>query len=206
MKTLQDTYGWTIALHGLHHTYRTQDGGLFRINPRSEFAGLPYEEQLGMIREGKEILEAHGLKIGAFMAPAHSLDWNTVAALRENGITTVTDGIAACPYRKRGVWFIPQVAPWPDERMPDVESVCFHTDNWNDAKFAQFEAFLREKADQCRDFSSVIELARSGAYGKHRLRNLIGGLRLKLYVRTRAIRYRLSTRGAKRKKERREER
>lgn len=113
MRTLQQEHGWAIALHGYDHVYVTSDGGIFKTNPRAEFAGLPYGRQEEKIRKGKAILEENGLRIDAFMAPGYSLDWNTVEALKVNGITVVTDGLAAYPYRKRGVLFVPQVLPWP---------------------------------------------------------------------------------------------
>ena len=192
MKILQDTYGWTIALHGLYHIYKTQNGGLFRINKRSEFAGISYDEQLRMIREGKEILETHGLKAKAFMAPAHSLDWNTVAALRENGIVVVTDGIAAYPYQKRGVWFIPQVANWPNEKAWGIESVCFHINEWTEDKFNQFEEFLQNSSNSCCGFQTVIDYSVNGNYEKYCFLNLLSMVILRMYVIGRAIKYRIS--------------
>ena len=191
IKKLQDTYRWTIALHGFNHIYRTKNSGLFHINKRSEFAGIPFDEQFRMIREGKEILETHGLETKVFMAPAHSLDWNTVAALRENGIVVVTDGITAYPYRKRGVWFIPQVANWPNEKAWGIESVCFHINEWTEEKFIHFEEFLQNRSDSCCDFQTVIDHSIKGDYDKYRFQNLFSGIIMRIYVFVRAIRYRL---------------
>ena len=192
MRILQDTYGWTIALHGFNHIYKTQNGGLFRINKRSEFAGIPYDEQCRMIREGKEILETHGLEVKAFMAPAHSLDWNTVAALRRNDIMVVTDGIAAYPYQKRGVWFIPQVATWPNKKAWGIESVCFHINEWNDKKFIQFEEFLQNNSNHCNDFQSVIDCSINGDYKKYRVSNFLSKIYMRMYVFARAMKYHIS--------------
>lgn len=44
--------GWTLALHGCTHEYITKDGGLNPVNHRSEFAGVPLEEQCAKIRRG----------------------------------------------------------------------------------------------------------------------------------------------------------
>ncbi len=192
IKTLQDEYGWSIALHGFNHVYKTQNGGLFRINNRSEFAGVPYDEQFRMIKEGKRKLNEYGLETNVFMAPAHSLDWNTVAALRENGIAVVTDGIAAYPYRKRGIWFIPQVANWPQKRARGVESVCFHINDWKEEKFLELEKFIQNNVDLCDDFQNVIDYAVNGEYVKHSLFNFFSGIYMKIYVIGRGIKYRIS--------------
>ena len=37
--------GWTIAMHGYQHLYKTKEGGINPVNLRSEFAGLEYELQ-----------------------------------------------------------------------------------------------------------------------------------------------------------------
>ena len=37
--------GWVVAQHGYQHIYKTKDSGILKINQRSEFAGLPYDEQ-----------------------------------------------------------------------------------------------------------------------------------------------------------------
>lgn len=99
--------GWSIALHGCHHTYTTGKGGIFPLNNFSEFAGLPYEKQREMVAEGKAILNANGIRTDLFMPPAHSYDRNTLRALRDNGFTKVTDGFGSRPYRWRGLTFYP---------------------------------------------------------------------------------------------------
>src|SRR2546423_272162 len=37
--------GWTIGLHGFQHLYVSNDAGLVGRRAKSEFAGLPLEEQ-----------------------------------------------------------------------------------------------------------------------------------------------------------------
>ncbi len=106
MRELQEQ-GWILAMHGCHHIYTTQKGGLFPLNCFSEFAGVPYEEQARMIREGKRILESHGIVTDFFMAPAHSYDANTLKALQAAGFTRMTDGFGKGPYRYRGMTFYP---------------------------------------------------------------------------------------------------
>jgi predicted deacetylase len=106
MRTLK-ARGWTISQHGYEHRYVTKDGGLLGINRASEFASLPYAEQLGKLRAGKVILKQQGLDTDIFMAPSHSYDIRTLDALLEAGFTTVTDGYAPFIYRWRSLKFIP---------------------------------------------------------------------------------------------------
>lgn len=106
VKNLQEN-GWVIALHGYRHLYTQKKGGLFPLNHFSEFAGVPYEKQLAMLKEGKEILESHGIRTDIFMAPAHSYDKNTLKALKTLGFSKITDGFGSRPYRMRGLTFYP---------------------------------------------------------------------------------------------------
>ena len=70
--------GWQLALHGYNHIFKTNCGGINPVNHRSEFAGLPYEEQKRMIADGVAILRSHGINPKVFFAPAHTFDENTI--------------------------------------------------------------------------------------------------------------------------------
>ncbi len=106
VKGLQED-GWTVALHGYQHVYTEKNGGIFPLNDFSEFAGVPYEKQLEMLEQGKRILESHGIGTDIFMAPAHSYDKNTLAALKQAGFGRITDGFGSRPYQWRGMLFYP---------------------------------------------------------------------------------------------------
>ena len=54
-------YGDSIAQHGMYHCYDSNSAGILTINPRSEFAGHSYEDQLNRIRKGKDILIDEGV-------------------------------------------------------------------------------------------------------------------------------------------------
>lgn len=99
--------GWAVAMHGYQHIYTTREGGLFPLNNFSEFAGISYEKQRQMLKEGKELLCRKGIETDLFMAPAHSYDQNTLRALRDTGFCALTDGFGSCPYRYRGLTFYP---------------------------------------------------------------------------------------------------
>lgn len=157
MRSLQRDHGWAIALHGYSHVYVTGDCGMFKVKPRSEFAGLPYEQQEEKIRKGKAILEENGLCVDAFMAPGHSLDWNTVKALKENDITVITDGLTAYPYRKNGVLFVPQIWPWPRREIYGIATACFHINTWESVLFLNLEKFIQASRNNCGTFQNAVD-------------------------------------------------
>ena len=164
VRELQDNHGWDIALHGYDHVYVTDDSGIFGINPRAEFAGVPIEEQCDKITKGKSILLEQGLNIKAFMAPAHSLDWNTVEALKQNDITVITDGNGLFPYREREMLFIP--AQWSilSRKTIGVHTFCIHVNSWQEKHFVRLERFLKKHKSDCITFSQAIDQEREGKY------------------------------------------
>lgn len=134
--------GYLIALHGYEHLYMTEKAGIFPVNSYSEFAGLSYEKQYEKIKEGKKILEDHGINTDVFMAPAHSFDENTCRALLDNGIHYVTDGFGKHCYERYGVTFLPVVLTW---RMVyglknwEYATVVLHTNPMNDVLLKRYE-------------------------------------------------------------------
>lgn len=145
MRILQREHGWAVAMHGYNHVYVTKDSGIFRLKSDSEFAGLPFGEQEKKINEGKRILEQNGLAVDAFMAPSHSLDWATVEALKQNGVTTITDGKGIYPYTRKGVLFVPTtyVYPMPYRGICGVHMAMFHINTWDNSRFDRVERFLK---------------------------------------------------------------
>lgn len=123
--------GWTLALHGFEHYYFTKEGGINPVNKRSEFAGLPYEEQAYKIRQGYALLKQQGITPQVFFAPAHTFDENTLKALQtETDIRFISDTPANDAYVRRGFTFIPQQAgavrplPFMDDAT-DLRHVIF---------------------------------------------------------------------------------
>lgn len=90
--------GFTIAMHGYRHVFECD---------HSEFAGLPYENQLEKIRNGKYILNTHGIFTDVFFAPAHNYDRNTIRALSECGFKYLSDGLSSKPYFIDGIKLLP---------------------------------------------------------------------------------------------------
>lgn len=154
---LQNKHGWSVSLHGYNHVYTSKNGGMFKRNKYAEFAGIPYKSQYEKIKKGKKILEEHGLKIESFMAPAHSLDWNTVEALKKNNITVITDGRGRFPYKKRGMLFIPQETSWPKMHRVGYDTVCFHINSWTEEMFRRFEK-IPLKGYNCIEFMDAVRI------------------------------------------------
>ncbi|MBR4668025.1 MAG: DUF2334 domain-containing protein [Butyrivibrio sp.] len=141
--------GWIIAMHGFNHVYTTREPGLFPIGDKSEFAGIPYQKQDDMIREGKRILRGHGIVTDFFMAPSHSYDRNTLKALRKNGFQRVTDGFGIAPYEMDGLTFYPISKRRKDSLESKHEGIVtfvYHTNTMSDKDFENFEKQI-EKAE-----------------------------------------------------------
>lgn len=99
--------GYSIAMHGYQHVFSKKANGIITHNKISEFAGLPYEEQLEKIRKGKDILLKYGINTDIFFAPAHSYDDNTLKALALCGFKYVSDGYSSQPYGRNGITLLP---------------------------------------------------------------------------------------------------
>jgi len=132
--------GWEIALHGYNHVYTEKDPGLVPINERSEFAGSPFEEQAVKIRSGYDIFLGNNIKPRIFVAPAHSLDENTLKALeKETDIRIISDGLAVRPYTFLGFRWIPQQL-WKFRPMPfGLWTICLHPNTMEEKDFQALE-------------------------------------------------------------------
>jgi len=162
--------GWTIGLHGLTHEYATADAGLVGINKRSEFAGRPFDDQLKRIREGLAIFAGHGLRADAWVAPAHSFDAATVAALSQCGLRVISDGLFVNPHvDDLGMTWIPQQM-WRFRSLPTgVWTVCLHHNRWTETDVTRFRRDLRNyrtrftdvpaELRRCRDRRSLLDAA-----------------------------------------------
>lgn len=137
--------GWRIALHGYHHVYKTSCAGINPVNAKSEFAGVPLDEQKEMIRDGFAILCEKGLKPDTFFAPSHTFDENTVEALRsETDIRIISDTIANDVYFKDGFYYIPQQTGKARSLPFRVTTICLHPNTMKERTFADLEEFLKK--------------------------------------------------------------
>jgi peptidoglycan/xylan/chitin deacetylase (PgdA/CDA1 family) len=148
--------GWTIGLHGYTHQYVTDDGGIMGIHPQSEFAGLPRDLQRDKLTRGLEIFAAQGVRADVWVAPGHSFDRTTLQALRESGLTCVSDGFMPYPGRdEEGMTWVPQQL-WHFRPLPfGVWTVCIHHNQWGPREVAALRADLRRYADRMTSFAEL---------------------------------------------------
>lgn len=138
--------GWVVAQHGCYHVYTQKKGGVFPLNDFSEFAGVPYEEQLAMLEHGKEILAGHGIVTELFMAPAHSYDRNTLRALKQAGFKGLTDGFGSRPYLWQGLIFYPISFRLESSLKKDkgFTTMVVHTNTLHDQDMERYRKIFKE--------------------------------------------------------------
>jgi len=151
--------GWAIALHGYEHCYISNDGlkGLNPLWARSEFAGVPLEEQKKKIREGVKVFNTNNIFPKYFFAPSHTFDENTLQALREESdIRIISDTIATRPYLKGDFVFIPQLGGRCSEmKLPGVWTFCLHPSAMREEDFLATELFLQSHSDEFLGFDEL---------------------------------------------------
>lgn len=149
------------ALHGYCHQATTQTW------PRTEFAGLPYDEQLDKISKGKEVLEETvGTQIATFVPPWNSYDANTVRVLEDLGFTCISAARAGEAEDVSSLKWLPATCNLPGLREAvqsarqvsdpsPIVVVLFHAYDFVEAdegrgtlRFSQFERFLDWVASQ----------------------------------------------------------
>lgn len=157
--------GWAIALHGHHHVYETADGGINPVQKRSEFAGLPLEQQKEKIREGNELLLQHGIKAKVFYAPSHTFDLYTLQALKEEThIRVISDTIASDVYYENEFYFLPQQSGAVRKLPFKLSTFCYHPNTMKDVDFKKLEAFLKVYGDQFTYYSDNLLKKRKKSY------------------------------------------
>lgn len=156
--------GWPIAQHGFTHIYCTEDSGIWQVNPFSEFAGVDYETQNEKIEAGKDILKSHGIVPEFFMAPGHTVDINTLKALKNNGFHYVTDGYADCVYSRDGLVMIP--CTLSGVGMPaGTDTVCIHLNGWKQSDFDELDNFLSANSNICASWDDIVRETAIPKYG-----------------------------------------
>ena len=155
--------GWSIGLHGYQHRYCNSERGILKRGKKSEFAGLGYAEQFDKLSQGLEIFSREGVRADAWVAPSHSFDWNTVAALSALGLRTISDGLALAPYLgpHHSLWVPQQIA-----RMRDMPfgfwTFCYHFDEFTPASLETFRVHLATLAPRMLGLQDAETLARRG--------------------------------------------
>jgi predicted deacetylase len=149
--------GWTIGMHGYQHLYVTNDRGLYGWDARSEFAGLSFREQHDKIQRSLAIFQEEGVRPEVWVAPNHSFDRITVAALRESGIRVISDGLALYPYvDDEGTTWIPMQLWGFRPRRMGVWTVCLHPNKWAKPELEEFSRAAAAHAAQVTDVASIL--------------------------------------------------
>ena len=163
--------GWTIGLHGYQHACLIPEGGMLGIARRGEFAGLPQKEQRSKLQKAVDIFRSQLVKPEVWVAPAHSFDQATLAALQEVGIGVISDGFALAPYQDAGgLLWVPQQL-WRCRWRPfGIWTVCYHHNRWTREDVAKFRRDLRRYGDSITSLSRIL-----GAYSG-RTRRLLDDL------------------------------
>lgn len=147
--------GWQIAVHGYHHKFITNDGGMNPVNTRSEFAGVSLDEQIKKISGAIAIFHEHGIAPKVFFAPAHTFDENTLKALKQaSDIRIISDTVSNKPYCKYGFTFIPQQSGKVRKLPFHTVTFCYHPNIMNDNDFAELEAFIVKYRKKFKNFEA----------------------------------------------------
>ena len=151
--------GYSFAIHGCYHLYTTKKGGLLPLNNLSEFAGVPYEKQKEMLAFGKKKLKEQGIDTDLFMAPAHSYDKNTLRALRELGITKVTDGFGKAPYTYKGLTFYPIsfLLRSSLKQKDGITTLVLHSNTLTEADKERYQSIFDEYGKNMISYSEYLE-------------------------------------------------
>jgi len=181
--------GWTLAMHGWQHRFVTRNPGILKVQPFSEFAGLPRDEQDAKIRAGLSVFEKEGLRSALWIAPAHSFDAVTIELLLAQGIRHISDGFFPLPHVDRhGMTWIPQQL-WSFRRRPfGVWTICFHVNHWTRADVQDFQRSVVQFRKAISTFDGIAaqyagrretiadsvtaSLYRAAAKGKHAIHEL----------------------------------
>lgn len=154
--------GWTIAQHGCRHLYLPEAKRRYFQKSHSlhtEWAGVDSEVQKEMMREGYNLLRAHGLFPTGFFAPAHTFDANTVAACKLiPELKFISDGYGLMPYRKAGMTFLPSICDGPFlMKVSGIFTFVAHPSVMTTCAFMRWDKFLKQAADDVITVSAAME-------------------------------------------------
>jgi predicted deacetylase len=153
--------GWAIGMHGYTHVmHPTNAPQILPFYKRSEFSGLSYSQQAEKIRAAKAIFDSQGVRLDAWIAPAHCFDLVTLDAIRSNTeIRIISDGIATSVYYEMGFFWVPQQL-WKFRKFPfGLWTVCCHPTMMSDSSYAKFSRDIAANADRIVRFQDI-ELVR----------------------------------------------
>ena len=149
--------GWEVALHGYRHELVSCSGGILRIQPAGEFAGLPHDAQLSKISAGLDIFRREGISTRTFIAPAHCFDDATLHAIREAGLSWISDGYSLFPYRRHGIVHVPQMFERPREMPFGIWTFCLHPNSLSAELMTRVSQFVERNRQDIVTFADVAQ-------------------------------------------------
>jgi hypothetical protein len=160
--------GWTVGLHGYQHRYVTAEAGFGGINNRSEFAGLSLVDQSEKLRRAVAIFSSEKVRPEVWIAPSHSFDEATLDALRQVGITAISDGFYLDAFRdQNGMLWVPQQL-WGFRPRPfGLWTVCYHHNGWGARDLERFAADVARYRSRITAFATVASAPRIRERGWH---------------------------------------
>ncbi|MDR6940215.1 DUF2334 domain-containing protein [Mucilaginibacter pocheonensis] len=136
---------YVIGMHGFEHRYQINNSGLFKVNNRSEFAGLPLYIQEQKVKAAVAIFKREGVKTPLFIAPAHTFDRNTLKALdKHSDVLIISDGLLRSPYIRFGFGWIPVQLSEAVAKNKDTWTFNYHPETCTDEAFERLEKFIAE--------------------------------------------------------------
>ncbi|MDD4817139.1 MAG: DUF2334 domain-containing protein [Victivallaceae bacterium] len=161
--------GCEIAMHGYRHLYDSQNTGLLKAGFKSEFAGHHMEIQRQRIQDGLKIMQVRGFNPQIFMAPSHTFDLFTLAALFDAGFRYVTDGYTSTNYSFEGLKFIP-CRNTVSLRMPlyGIVTVCLHTNHMDETAILRLKLFLKKYVRDVVPFRTLLSQKDVGIFRETR--------------------------------------
>jgi predicted deacetylase len=166
--------GWAIGLHGYQHTYVNREAGILGLNPFSEFAGRPFQQQHEMLSKGLELFAREKVRAEAWIAPAHSFDGLTILALKDLGLPVISDGLAFSPFQDaNGVTWVPQqfakmrALPW------GVWTFCYHINGITPEGLSTFRRSLQQLGPRMISLQEAVAMSHRRVSSMDRLVGLL---------------------------------
>ena len=155
LRRLQSS-GYMIGMHGYDHLYISKNPGMFKFNKRSEFAGLPLNIQSKKLAAATRMFDDEDIDVKIFIAPAHSLDYNTLKALKKaTRITIISEGLLSFPYRRMGFDWLPVQQNEAQQQGDGVWTFNYHPETCTDDSFNHLKEFI---TNHHKDFISPNDL------------------------------------------------